>query len=100
MLFRSASAAVDVASLREKVAALELNITEEAGAKKQTESLLADLSRRIEELRPFAALGLSLERYRGYESIVVIVGRLARGAPQFREKFPNAEVFEADGSIA
>ena len=52
---------LEVRELRERILVLELNITEEDAARKKIESLLGDLARRIDELRPFAALGLPLE---------------------------------------
>src|SRR5437764_12263623 len=67
--------AVRIDEMREKILTLELNITEEDEARKKA-TALSDLDRRIEELRPFADLGLPLEAYRGYESVVVLVGRI------------------------
>src|SRR5256886_10187900 len=69
---------VRIEELREKILTLELNITEEDAARKKAESLLGDLGRRIDELRPFADLGLPLDTYRGYETIAVIAGRIPR----------------------
>src|ERR1700704_6310843 len=91
---------VRIEELREKIGALELNITEEDVARNKAEVLLSDLGRRIDELRPFAALGLPLDTYRGYESIAVVVGRIARevSAADF-EDIP-AEVFVAPGFVA
>ena len=89
-----------LAELRERILTLELNITEEDNARKKIESLLGDLSRRIEELRPFAALRLPLELYRGYESIVVLAGRTAKAVEGFHAAFPGGELFQADGALA
>src|SRR3989304_4432036 len=75
---KAAGAEGEAGELREKILALELNISEEDAAKKKTQGLLADLQRRIEEIRPFALLPLSLADYRGYESLEVLVGRVPR----------------------
>ena len=56
------------------------------------------MERRIEELRPFASLGLPLETYRGYESLAVFVGRIQR-EPELPPGLPS-EVFQAPGVIA
>src|SRR5438128_1468459 len=72
---------IRIEELRQKVLSLELNISEEDAARKKAEGLLGDLERRIDELRPFASIGLPLEAYRGYESLTVIVGRVARDIP-------------------
>jgi V/A-type H+-transporting ATPase subunit I len=91
---------VQIDQVREKILSLELNITEEDEARKKAQSLIADLDRRIEELRPFAALGLPLEAYRGYETIAPLVGRIAREV--FEADFEDipAEVFRAPGVVA
>src|SRR5947208_2414358 len=73
-----AEEAVRIDEMREKILTLELNITEEDEARKKATALLSDLDRRIEELRPFADLGLPLEAYRGYESVGVLVGRITK----------------------
>jgi V/A-type H+-transporting ATPase subunit I len=86
--------------LREKIHALELNITEEDEARKKAQTLIADLDRRIEELRPFAALDLPLETYRGYETITPLVGRIAREVSEADLEDLPAEVFGASGVIA
>src|SRR3989304_5802380 len=77
---------VKLEALRQKILTLELNISEEEGTRKKIEGLLSDLTRRVEELRPFATLGLPLDIYRGYDSIAALVGRIprARGAPPRR----------------
>jgi V/A-type H+-transporting ATPase subunit I len=91
---------VRIDQLREKILSLELNITEEDEARKKAQTLIADLDRRIEELRPFAALGLPLEAYRGYETIAPLVGRIAREVPEADLEDLPAEVFDAPGVIA
>jgi V/A-type H+-transporting ATPase subunit I len=86
--------------LRDKILSLELNITEEDEARKKAQTLIADLDRRIEELRPFAALGLPLEAYRGYDTITPLVGRTAREVSEADLEDLPAEVFAAPGAIA
>jgi len=86
--------------LRARVLALELNISEEDSTRKKTQALLADLTRRIEELRPFAALGLPLDAYRGYENVTVLIGRVARDVVGFEEAVPRGELFQASGVAA
>src|SRR3989441_8802691 len=92
--------AVRIEDLREKILALELNISEEDAARKKAQALLGDLGRRIDELRPFAALGLPLGTYRGYETIAVIVGRVAREVSEGDFEGIPAEVFPAPGIVA
>ena len=91
---------VRLEELREKILALELNISEEDSARKKAESLLGDLDRRIEELRPFAALGLALGLYRGYDSIAVVVGRVTKDVPDSELASIPAEMFQAPGALA
>ena len=86
--------------LRERILSLELNIVEEDAARKKAESLLADLDRRLEELRPFAALGLPLEAYRGYDSLAVLVGRVSKDVPASDLSSLPAELFQAPGVVA
>src|SRR3989475_9964012 len=63
--------------LRQKILSLELNISEEDAAKKKTQALLQDLNRKVDEVRPFAQLPLSLADYRGYDTLEVFVGKVA-----------------------
>ena len=91
---------VRVQELRERILTLELNITEEDAARKKIEGLLGDLSRRIDELRPFADLGLPLELFRGYESVGVLAGRVQRPVQGFGATFPDAEFIQAPGVVA
>src|SRR5436309_5755839 len=92
--------AVRIDEMREKILTLELNITEEDEARKKATALLSDLDRRIEELRPFAGLGLPLEAYRGYESVAVLVGRVQRPVDGFQDTIPEGELFQAPGVVA
>src|SRR5438445_1082558 len=91
---------IRIEELRQKVLSRELNISEEDAARKKAEGLLGDLERRIDELRPFASIGLPLEAYRGYESLTVIVGRVPRDVSGFEEAMPVAEVFRGPGVVA
>jgi V/A-type H+-transporting ATPase subunit I len=91
---------VRLEELRQKILALELNIREEDEARKKAEALLSELDRRIEDLRPFAALRLPLDTYRGYASIGVLVGRVPREVPESELGSIPAEVFQAPGVLA
>ena len=92
--------AVRLDQLRERILSLELGITDEDAARKKAESLLGDLDRRIEELEPFAALGLPLSAYRGYETVAVVVGRVAREISEVDLGDIPAEIFQASGIVA
>jgi V/A-type H+-transporting ATPase subunit I len=91
---------VRVDDLRQKILALELNITEEDEARKKASALIAELDRRIEELGPFADIGLPLGAYRGYDTIAVLVGRVAREVSESDLEGIPAEVFSAEGVLA
>src|SRR6266566_2979064 len=92
--------AVRLDQLRERILSLELSITDEDAARKKAESLLGDLDRRIEELEPFAALGLPLSAYQGYETVAVVVGRVAREISEVDLGDIPAEIFQASGIVA
>src|SRR5438552_14388438 len=92
--------AVRIDEMREKILTLELNITEEDEARKKATALLSDLDRRIEELRPFADLGLSLETYRGYDSIGVLVGRITKDLSEADLERIPADLFQGPGILA
>jgi len=89
-----------VGNLREKIAALEINITEEDLNRKKTDALLSDLDRQIEDLSPFAELPLSLDIYRGYESLAVFVGRISHHIEGIDEVSPEREVFHGEHTAA
>src|SRR5207247_11041087 len=91
---------LEMRELRERVLVLELNITEEDAARKKIESLLSNLTRRIDELRPLAALGLRLELYRGYETVALFAGRASRAIEGFATTFPEGELFQTEGAVA
>jgi V/A-type H+-transporting ATPase subunit I len=86
--------------LREKILSLELNISEEDAAKKKIQALLADLSRRIDEMTPFAGLPLALGDYRGYEALEVLVGKAARDVEDLESAVREFEAFAAPGFLA
>ncbi len=87
-------------NVKNKILALELNISEEDASKKKIQTLLADLGHKIEEVTPFAQLPLSLDDYRGYENLEVFVGRIPREAPDLSSVTPEYESFEAPGFLA
>lgn len=89
-----------VADLRGQIVTLEVNLREEDESRKKIEALLQDLHRRIEELRPFATLGLPLETYRGYDSLEVLVGRVADEVRGLESVTPEFEVFQREDVVA
>src|SRR2546425_710726 len=86
--------------LREKILSLELNISEEDAAKKKTQALLQDLNRKIDEVRPFSQLPLSLADYRGYDTLEVFVGKVAGELEGLDSVPPDYEAFSAPGLLA
>src|SRR2546427_3724239 len=86
--------------LREKILSLELNISEEDAARKKTQALLQDLNRKIDEVRPFAQLPLSLVDYRGYDTLEVFVGKVAGEIEDLDSVTPDYEAFSAPGLLA
>ncbi len=82
-----------------KILALELNISEEDASKKKIQALVADLNRRIDEITPFAQLPLSLDDYRGYESLTVFVGKAPREITGLEAVTPEFESFEVPGFL-
>ncbi len=86
--------------VREKILALELNISEEDATRKKVQSLLQELSHKVEEVTPFAQLPLSLEDYRGYDNLEVLVGKTQREVTGLERVTPDHEVFAAPGFVA
>lgn len=86
--------------LRGRIAALEVNLREDEEARKRIESLLQELGRQMEALRPFASLGLPLEAYRGYDSLEVVVGRVGEPVEGLNAVVPTNEVIAAEGFLA
>jgi len=89
-----------IGDVRGKILSLELNISEEDAARKKTQALIADLTRRIEELTPFAQVPLLLQDYRGYESLEVFVGKTAREVTGLERVATEYETFSAPGFLA
>ncbi len=90
----------EVRDLRGTIATLEVNLREEDEGRKKIEALLQDLGRRIEELAPFATLGLPLDAYRGYASLDVVVGRVTGDVAGLAAVAPEHEAFAAEGVVA
>ncbi|MFQ5837412.1 MAG: V-type ATP synthase subunit I [Thermoplasmata archaeon] len=84
----------------QRLATLELNIREEDESRKKIEGLIMDLTARIEALSPFAALGLDLSYYHGYDNLEVFVGRLSRELVGLDEMTNRWELFSAKDAIA
>src|SRR6267143_5451594 len=86
--------------LREKILSLELNISDEDAAKKKTQALLQDLNRKIDEVRPFAQLPLSLADYRGNDTLEVFVGKVAGEIEGLDSVTRDYKAFSAPGLLA
>ncbi|HEV8595245.1 MAG TPA: V-type ATP synthase subunit I [Thermoplasmata archaeon] len=86
--------------IRGQIVTLELNLREEDESRKKIEGLLQDLNRQIEELRPFAALGLPLEAYRGYDSLEVLVGRVTDEVEGLASVTPEFELVAREDLVA
>src|SRR3990170_4351746 len=85
--------------IREKILSLELNISEEDATKKNIHGLLGDLTRKIEEVTPFAQIPLALADYRGYESLDVFVGKVPRDIEGLDTVTPDYEAFAVPGFL-
>ena len=85
--------------MKSKILALELNISEEDASKKKIQALTADLNHRIDEITPFAQLPLSLDDYRGYESLEGFVGKAPREISGLETVTPEYESFEVPGFL-
>ncbi|MFQ6095492.1 MAG: V-type ATP synthase subunit I [Candidatus Bathyarchaeia archaeon] len=86
--------------IRGKIRALEINLSETDESRKKTEELLSILNSRIEQMRPFASFPLTLDMYRGYETVSVSVGRVTRDLSDIDSYFDSYELFEKDRFIA
>ncbi|TLZ77396.1 MAG: V-type ATP synthase subunit I [Methanobacteriota archaeon] len=89
-----------IGDVRQKILALELNISEEDAAKKKTQALIGDLQQKIDAITPLAQLPLSLEDYRGYETLEVFVGRVPHDIEGLETITPLHEGFSAAGYLA
>ncbi len=87
------------AALTNKILALELNLSEQDASRKKIQGLLADLNHKIEEIDPFARLPLSLEDYRGYESLQVFAGKVSREITGLDSVTREFESFETPGFL-
>ena len=86
--------------LGERISALEISINEESRSKKELEELIRDAAAEQERLRPFAALGLPLDTYRGYRNLAVFVGTQGRGLGDIGSVLKSYELFSQDGFFA
>ncbi|MDX1534470.1 MAG: hypothetical protein R3291_02490, partial [Thermoplasmata archaeon] len=96
-------ASVDVeagADAERRILSLEVNIREEENSRKRIDELLAEQSVRIDALRPFAALGLDLSAYTGYENLAVFVGRLSGDLGGLDEVTDRYEAIQAGDAVA
>ena len=93
--------AVEVdAEMRNKIRALEINLSETDDSRKRTEELLGTLGARIEHMTPFASLPLTLDMYRDYESISVHMGRVTKDLSDIGSHLKDYELFEKDRFVA
>jgi V/A-type H+-transporting ATPase subunit I len=92
--------AAPLGDVRPQILTLEVNLREEDDTRKRIEALLQDLNRQIDELTPFAALGLPLDAYRGYDSLEVLVGRVTEDVRGLEAAAPEHVVFHADHVLA
>src|SRR2546426_7158512 len=86
--------------VRQKILALELNISEEDAAKKKTQALIGELQQKIDAITPLALLPLSLGDYRGYETLEVFVGRVPHDIEGLETVTLQYEAFSAAGYLA
>lgn len=86
--------------VQDRIAALEVNIREEEESRKRIDELLRELQGRIEAVHPFAALGVDLAYYGGYESLEVFVGRVPRGLEGIEEVTKEYELLTGDDAVA
>ena len=87
-------------SLRQSILTLEINIVEEDGTRKKTESLVSEIGNQITELEPFAELGLDLGIYGGYRNIEVFVGKMTRDVEDLEQTLPDHEMFRSENAVA
>src|SRR5256712_1604167 len=89
-----------IGDVRQKILALELNISEEDAAKKKTQALIGELQQKIDAITPLAQLPLSLEDYRGYETLEVFVGRVPHDIEGLETVTLQYKAFSAAGYLA
>ena len=74
-------------NLPETLKSLEKKINDLNEKKNIVEEKIRKLEVQLDELRPFKDLKLNLELYRGYENLVVFIGKLSSGVSINLEKF-------------
>ncbi|MFQ5986494.1 MAG: V-type ATP synthase subunit I [Thermoplasmata archaeon] len=84
----------------QRIVTLEVNIREEEQSRRRIDELLTDLAGRFESLEPFAALGLDLSYYTGYESLAVFVGRLGGDLRSLNDVTDRYEAIQAGEVLA
>ncbi len=99
---KSATEGADLVSgdLKDKILALELNISEEDASKKKIQALVGELNQKVDSVTPFAQFPLALDDYRGYENLEVFVGKVPREITDLQAVAPDFESFEAPGFLA
>ncbi len=86
--------------VREKILSLELNISEEDATRKKVQSLLQEISQKIEGVTPFAQLPLPLSDYSGYDNLAVLVGKVQRDVSGLESVTQSFEIFSVPGFVA
>lgn len=89
-----------ISDIRGQIVTLEVNLREEDESRRKIEGLLQDLGRQIDGLHPFAALGLPLATYRGYDSLDVLVGRVTDEVSGLEAVSPEFELVQREGVVA
>jgi len=86
--------------IREKILTLELNINEEDRSKKEVEEHLRETKTKLEALKPFASLGLSIEMYRGYKNLAIFVGVVGKRIDDIDRITKDCELVAHENTIA
>lgn len=79
---------------------LEMSIGEEDRRKSELEEYTKATKLRLEALRPFAALGLDFETYRGYRNLAVFVGQVGKSLDGIDAVTSDYELFVNGNTIA
>ncbi|MEE9592851.1 MAG: V-type ATPase 116kDa subunit family protein, partial [Thermoplasmata archaeon] len=85
---------------KQRILTLEVNIREEEESRKRMEEFLGEQRTIIAALEPFAALGLDLSYYSGYENLAVFVGRLGGDLDGLDGVTESYEAFRAGDVLA
>lgn len=83
-----------------RITSLELQISDEDNARKKIESRISNIDLRMKALEPFSHFPLPLDLYRGYESLQVFVGRVARPLEGLSDITRDFELFEHEKFMA